>query len=72
MLIQNCTGGGDTNRGGEFLLELSPLLPNAAFIDLSANISSLQEITLSTKKTLRETASHVFGLLARYVLLVLF
>ena len=63
------SGGGDSNRGGDFLLELCPLLPNAAYIGLSANISSLQGSVFSTKKKLRETASHVFGLLARYVIL---
>lgn len=63
------SGGGDTNRSGDFLLEICPLLPNAAYIGLSANILSLQEPIFSTKKALRETASHVFGLLARYVYL---
>lgn len=62
------SGGGDANRSGDFLLELCPLLPNAAYIGLSENIMSLQGPILSTKKTLREQASHVFGLLARYVI----
>lgn len=62
------SGGGDTNRGGDSLLELFPLLPNAAYIGLSAKISSLQGTVFSNKKSSRETASHVFGLLARYVL----
>ena len=62
-----CSGGGDTNRSGDFLLELCPLLPSAAYIGLSANILSLQGPIFSTKKPLRETASHMFGLLARYV-----
>ena len=61
------SGGGDANRSGNFLLEFCSLLPNAAYIDLSLKISSLQGPIFSTKKTLRETASHVFGLLARYV-----
>lgn len=64
------SGGGDTNRSGDFLLELCPLLPDAAYIGLSANILSLQGPIFSTKKALRETASHVFGLLARYVTLI--
>ena len=61
------SGGGDTNRSGDFLFELCPLLPSAAYIGLSANILSLQGPIFSTKKPLRETASHMFGLLARYV-----
>ncbi len=63
------SGRGDANRGGDFLLELCPLLPGEAYIGLSANILSLQGPVFSTKKKLRETASHVFGLLARYVIL---
>ena len=55
------------SRGAEFLLELCPLLPNAVYIGLSANISSLQGPVFSTKKVVRETASHLFGILARYV-----
>ena len=62
------SGDGDANRGGDFLLELCSLLPNAAYIDLLANISTLQDPVFSTKKTLRETAAHVFGLLARCVI----
>ena len=58
----------DANRGGDFLLELCSFLPNAAYISLSANISSLQGPVFSTKKASRETASHVFGLLARYAI----
>lgn len=58
----------DANTGGDFLLELCSFLPNAAYISLSANISSLQGPVFSTKKASRETASHVFGLLARYAL----
>ncbi|CAF9933379.1 MAG: proteasome component M29 [Alectoria fallacina] len=60
----NSSGNGDANRGGDFLLELCSLLPDAAYIGLSANLSSLQGPVFSTKKTLREKASHVFGLLA--------
>ena len=56
------------SRGAEFLLELCPLLPNAVYIGLSANISSLQGPIFSTKKVVRETASHLFGILARYVI----
>ena len=61
------SGGGDANRGGDFLLELCSLLPNAAYLSLTANTSSLQVPIFSTKKASRETASHVFGLLTRYV-----
>lgn len=60
------SAGEGANRGGDFLLELCPLLPNAAYIDLSANIWSLRGPAFSTRKTLRETASHIFGLFARY------
>lgn len=63
------SGGGEANRGGDFLLEICPFLPNAAYISLSAKILCLQGPVFSTKKTLRETASHIFGLLARYVIL---
>ena len=59
--------GGYYNRGAEFLLELCPLLPNAVYIGLSANIVGLQGPIFSTKKVVRETASHLFGILARYV-----
>ena len=62
------SGGGDANRGGDFLLELCSLLPDAAYIGLSSKISSLQGPIFSTKKMSRENASHVFGLLARYVI----
>ena len=62
------SGGGDANRGGDFLLEIFSLLPNAAYLSLSANTSSLQGPIFSTKKTSRETASHIFGLLTRYVI----
>ena len=62
-------GGGETNSGGDFLLELCSLLPNAAYLSLTANTSSLQVPILSTKKASRESASHVFGLLTRYVTL---
>lgn len=58
----------DANRAGDFLLELCSFLPNVAYISLSANISSLQGPVFSTKKASRETASHVFGLLARYAI----
>ena len=61
-------GGGDANKAGDFLLELCPLLPNAAYTGFAASISSLQEPVFSTNNALRETASHVFGVLARYVL----
>ena len=61
------SGGGEANKGGDFLLEICSLLPHAAYRGLSVNVSSLQGLVFSTKKTSRETASHVFGLLARYV-----
>ena len=63
------SGGGDANRSGDFLLELCSLLPNAAYLSLTANISSLQVPIFSTKKASRETASHMFGLLTRCVIL---
>ncbi len=62
------SGGGDANRGGDFLLEICSLLPNTAYIDLSINILTLQRPIFSTKKASRETASHVFGLVARCVI----
>ena len=62
------SGGGDANRGGDFLLELCSLLPDAAYLSLTANISSLRGPIFSTKKTSRESASHIFGLLTRYVI----
>ena len=60
--------GGDANKAGGFLLELCSLLPNAAYIDLSVNISKLQGPIFSNKKASRETSSHLFGLLIRYVI----
>lgn len=57
-------GIGDTNRAGDFLLELCPLVPNNAYISLSAGILSLQEPIFSTNSNLRETASHAFGIFA--------
>ena len=60
--------GEHASRGAEFLLELCPLLPNTVYIGLSAKISSLQGPIFSTKKVVRETASHLFGILARYVI----
>ena len=65
-MISSC--GGDANRAGDFLLELCSLLPSAAYQGLTADISVLRGAIFSTKKTLRETASHVFGLLTRYVI----
>ena len=62
------SSSGDASRCGDFLLEVCSFLPNAAYISLSANISSLQGPVFSTKKASRETASHLFGLLARYVI----
>ena len=62
------SGGGDANRSGDFLLELCSLLPNAAYLNLTANTSSLQGPIFSTKKISRETASHIFGLVTRYVM----
>ena len=62
------SGGGDVNRAGGYLLEICPFLPNEAYIGLSANILSLQRPVFSTRKTLRETGSHIFGILARYVI----
>ena len=62
------SGAGDANRGGDFLLELCSLLPNAAYLSLTANTSSLQVPIFSTKKASRETASHIFGLLTRCVI----
>ena len=63
------SGGADINRGGEYLLELCSLLPSTAYMGLSVNMSNLQGPIFSTKKTSRETASHVFGLFARCVVL---
>ena len=62
------SSGTDASKGGDFLLEICSFLPNAAYLGLSADILSLQDPVFSTNKTLRETASHVFGLLARYVI----
>ena len=56
--------GGAVDRAGDFLLELCPLLPDFAYAHLTARISSLQEPIFSNNKSLRETASHVFGILA--------
>ena len=61
------SGGGDSNRGGDYLLEFCSLLPSTAYMSLAVNISNLQGPILSTKKASRETASHVFGLFARCV-----
>ncbi len=55
---------GDVNRAGDFFLELCSLIPSSAYINLSAKVSSLQEPIFSTNKTLRDKASHVFGILA--------
>ena len=63
------SGGEDSNRGGDYLLELCSLLPSTVYMSLSVNISNLQGPIFSTKKTSRETASHVFGLFARCVIL---
>ena len=62
-------GGGDAQSSGDFLLELFPLLPDVAYIDLSRNLSNLQKPIFSTSEKLREAASHVFGVLGRYVIL---
>ena len=56
--------GAGVGRAGNFLLEICPLVPESAYTHLTANISSLQEAIFSNNKTLRETASHVFGILA--------
>ena len=56
--------GGDTSRAGAFFLELCTFLPKSDYVHISRDISKLQNPILSTNKGLRETASHVFGLVA--------
>ena len=56
--------GSDVNKAGDCLLELCSLLPNSAYTSLSVRILDLEEPIFSTNKLLRDTASHVFGLLA--------
>ena len=63
MLSQNGVGG-DVSRAGDYLLELCSLLPNSAYIGLSARVQSLRESIFSTKKGLRDRSSHIFGILA--------
>ena len=55
---------GDVSRAGDFLLELCFSVPSSVYRGLAADISSLSEPIFSTNKTLRDKASHVFGILA--------
>ncbi len=55
---------GSASRAGDFLLELCPVAPSFAYVGLTANISKLQDPIFSNNKTLREIASHIFGILA--------
>ena len=56
--------GGETSRAGDFFLELCTFLPKSDHTHMSRDLSKLQSSILSTNKSSRETASHIFGLLA--------
>lgn len=62
--VMNSQTGGDVNRAGDFLLELCSLVPDKAYSGVSSKILSLQQPIFCTNKTLRDKASHVFGVLA--------
>ena len=57
-------GNSDVSRAVDYLLELCALSPNSLYINLSANILSLQNLIFSTNKTLRDRSSHMYGILA--------
>ncbi len=63
-MIPQSGASGDVSRAGDYLLELCSLLPDHAYINLSARVLSLQEPIFSNKKALRDRSSHVFGILA--------
>ena len=56
--------GGDPSRSGDFLIELCTFLPTSDYVSISTNMTKLQSPIFSTHKSLREKASHMFGLLA--------
>ena len=56
----------DITKCSDSILELCALSPDSSIEGLATKISSLQSSILSNKKSLRETASHVFGLLASH------
>lgn len=57
---------GELNRPSDSILELCALTPDSCMDGLVIKISSLQNPILSNQKAQRETASHVFGLLASH------
>lgn len=56
--------GEDSYRSGESCLELASLCPDSILDHLRTNIPNLQDSILSNQRSSRETASHLFGILA--------
>ena len=56
----------DLSTSHESVLELCALLPDLSIGGLASKISSLRNPILSNRQELRETSSHVFGLLASH------
>ncbi len=56
--------GEDSYRSGESCLELVSLCPDTILDHLRTNIPNLQDSILSNQRSSRETASHLFGILA--------
>ena len=56
----------DADRSHESILELCALVPESCIGSLATKIASLQDPIFSNRQDLRETAAHVFGLLASH------